>query len=171
MDYNDARHFIEFVVDSMGPLRPKESNAVLVTLDLKASFHGDCGLEIASWSSVQTLVSLDTNYKSVWSKVSNKPYFTPNIGGWVFRARHDSCWRSDGLKFLFDLWIAERDDLLSKIMESGSDEDRKAARNISFINSKVNFKIDGFYPASFMAIETVKTGDYKWDVSSIDAIG
>lgn len=169
MDYNDARHFIEFVVDSMGSLRPKESNAVLVKLELKTSFYGD--LEIASWSSVQTLISLSSNYKSVWSKVSNRPSLSvPNIGGWEFRARHDSCWRSDGLRFLFDLWIAKRDSLLSEINKKGSDKDKKRAENIDFINSRVNFCIDQFSPVSFVAIETAKIDDYKWGISSIVGI-
>ena len=34
---------------------------------------------------------------------------------WKFYSHHDSCWRSDGMRWIFETYIAMRDDLAAKV--------------------------------------------------------
>lgn len=63
------------------------------------------------------LVDARTNYKAIWSFVE-PGYKSPHeikAEEWKFQSCHDSCWREDGLHWIFDTWCDMRDQLIALI--------------------------------------------------------
>jgi len=84
---------------------------------LSVVFRGEIGteddyVEIDS-RTAHVLFDCSEGYVGVWTCISTDKMLLEDVKetDWVFRAYHDSCWRSDGMKWVFDTYISMRDEL------------------------------------------------------------
>lgn len=136
-------------VESLQKIRPQDKNAILFHFALDSRFYSNAIQDSVGFhTEFELIITVTSNYK----KVFYRDYIRDNENNykeWIFTSDHDSCWKSDGLKFLFNNWIHHRNSILEKLEKLNI-----YPKNIHEINSGVNFSPSIFHPFfKFVQIE------------------
>ena len=120
MNYETAQSFIcEFVKI----LQSKGVKQFMFSVDFGASFFKGDDEYNANPLTTYVLVDACSNYIGVW--VSTQEYwigkdvspYAVKLEDWKNLSYHDSCWRSDGMRWMHENFIRIRDNLTSKMPE------------------------------------------------------
>lgn len=121
MDYQDLRNFIQLMVEEV----KKDADGLIFCFKMKSRNNKKCYSETLDF---EVLISMDSKPKGVWWKRRDQET-------WINTCYNDSCWKSEGLKFIFEIWINKRDNMANRFQN---------VLNIHEINSMVRFEFGLF---------------------------
>lgn len=94
--------------------RPEGTNALMFNFELNTHFYIDNLNTIRYLTEFQLIITIDSNYKKVFFRVidPDDTFDENKLSNWEFTTDHDSCWSSDGFRFLTTHWFNHREKLL-----------------------------------------------------------
>lgn len=139
MNDETFRNIIWGCVDSLAAMRLEGENpAILFHFELQTSYSDDND-HIQYHTEFQVVVTLTSNYKKVFYRIYD--HDPEECGEWIFTCDHDSCWRTDGLKFMWEYWIKHRQQLYNELKERDIEFE-----SINDVNVNVEFDRNIFHP-------------------------
>ena len=120
-----------------------------LSVDFRGDYYRDDNEVSVPTRFATVLVDGRSNYVGIWGRISDKPKMLAELTGddFKFYSCHDSCWRSDGMRWIFKTFCEMRDAL---------DEEIKANMpgvklNVYELNSRISVRpaLCFFRPVSF----------------------
>lgn len=111
-------HSCELFVTHIISLIKENQTQFMLEFRFKAGQVGIINYDISP-REVLVLVDARSNYTGIWVCQSNKSKWDLVGSDFKFYSCHDSCWRSDGMRWIFQNFIEMRDELRFKITQEG----------------------------------------------------
>lgn len=129
MDYSGNTFFVTNIVEILQKSGEKQ---------FMLEFRFDCssidGIKVKE-RLVYMLVDARSNYIGIWTTKNKwKTKWDLRADDFQFQSCHDSCWRSDGMQWIFKNYIEMRDELYKKLEEQGGDP-----VNLYQVNAAISF--------------------------------
>lgn len=113
-----------FICEFISVFREKKINQFILSIDFHASFFTNEKEYEVNPRVSYVLVDARSNYIGIW--VCTREFwvgkdidvYSIKPEEWEFMSRHDSCWRSDGMRWIFGNWCAMRDNLIGLLPKS-----------------------------------------------------
>lgn len=127
-------------VDSLNAIRSEGGKpAILFHFELETSYFVEND-HIRYITEFEVVVTITSNYKKVFYRIYDRD--PEKCGEWIFTCDHDSCWRTDGFRFLWEHWIKDRNQLFDELKERKVE----TLKSINDVNIHVNFDRSIFHP-------------------------
>ena len=143
MDYSGTTSFVTNIVEIL-----KDSGEKQFMLEFRFDCHTVNGIKLPP-RLVYMLVDARSNYIGIWTTREWKRKWDLTKDDFVFESCHDSCWRTDGMRWIFKNYIEMRDEVLKLLENSGEKIDLyevNAAITFSpsvFFKTRVEFETKG----------------------------
>lgn len=139
-------------------IRQTEYKQFMLSLSLRgALYQDDCTIQ-ATEQFINVLVSAKTNYVGIWIHKSADwiPLHELTNDNWEFQSYHDSCWRTDGMNWMFNTFLEVRADLVTQIKA------KSKVVSVEKLNSCIEYSPNStfFTPVSFDK-EQVQTETFR----------
>lgn len=150
----DIERIVCGVVESFLPTSSDPKLGLLITLEFQVNTRTDED-NFYSTRILELLFNRPSNYTKVFSRVlTNRGEV---LVDWKNTSNHDSCWLSDGLKDIFNIYMEVRNEMDELNPSSKSDPNREVS-----ITKGVFHKF-----ARFVEIDMIKDGDYHYKLISV----
>jgi len=143
MDYSSTESFITNIIEI---LRAAGEKQFMLSFEFRAR-KGNTELPIRY---INLLVDTRSNYIGIWIDDSGKTIFELSGEDFKFQSCHDSCWRTDGMRWIFKNYIDMRDKLMTLEKGLSTAEANQAVsmspywlfkREVSFETERVDFGV------------------------------
>lgn len=107
----------DFICQTVELLKTHGTTKFALSLNFRGSIYAEDGsVEIPS-KFAHVLFDASRHSIGVWACVTTDKFRVHDVqdNEWKFYSHHDSCWRSDGMRWIFETYIAMRDDLAAKV--------------------------------------------------------
>ncbi len=107
----DIENIICATVEALLPTSSDPKKGLMIRLEFRIISHDKDGDVYYSSRLLELVFQRPSNYTKVFSRVLN--HHGEVLKDWKNMSNHDSCWRSDGLRDIFDLYMDVRHDMES----------------------------------------------------------
>ena len=150
----DIENIIISTVECLLPRCSDANTGLKSTLKFSLTVH--TGDDVVYYDRILELVfQRPSNYTKVFSRILDKTGKV--IKNWTLKADHDSCWRSDGLKDIFQCYMT----IIERAEEECPNHYNRKEKEPS-ISSSIFHKF-----IEFVDVEIDKVGDYEYKLKSV----
>jgi hypothetical protein len=112
---NDITNFLIATIETLA--LKKKTPQFLLAVRFDASVYAKDTVIALPTRYVRVLIDARSNYKGIW--IAQHPEWkgihTLQDEDWKFQSYHDSCWRTDGMRWIFKTWCETREALASAL--------------------------------------------------------
>jgi len=147
--------FIETLIE-------REVKQMCLSFKMSCNYYGK--EDFSKTRFIKVLVDARRRYIGIYINVSDKAKRVTEIKDWTNTSYHDSCWRTDGMRWIFQNFIEMRNELGDFL------DGEKIQMDINEVNDKVELNPDVFYFFEEIEFETERDDNDRLSVKNIRAI-